>query len=141
MPHPNPKLIIKFDRCANVSGEIHHDEGYCWLYIWLTFENSLPYEFGQFMQEYMDKNGVKSKAIDSYYEVGIPIDSLNPEKETLKGKKLLIEFSASDTEYHHFEEYFESSDFVEFMKKAINEFLHGPEEVLPSDQTTLEVNS
>lgn len=131
------KMKIKGDyNCASVSGEINHDEGYCWLYIWLNFINSLPYGFGTFMQDYLEKHGVKSKAIESYYEVGIP--QTFPEDE-FHHKKLLIEFTAADTEYAHFEEYFEGSDFLEFMKKAIDEFKYGSEEEVPQDQTTLRI--
>lgn len=131
------KMKIKGDcNCASVSGEINHDEGYCWLHVWLNFYNPLPHEFGRFMQNYMEKYGVKSKVIDSYYEVGIP--QTFP-KDEFHNKKLLIEFTAADTEYAHFEEYFEGSDFLEFMIKTIDEFKHGPEECVHPDQTTLKI--
>jgi len=114
------EMKLRGDNCATVTGEKNSEEGYCWLAVWITFTEKIPYEFSTFMQEYMVQHGVKSKAIESYYEVGIPVNSIH--NDTLGGKKLLIEFTASDTEYSHFEEYFEGEEFLEFMEAAIKQF-------------------
>lgn len=112
--------LIHEGRCASVTWERCDEEGWASLWITIEFKESIPYEFADFLYEYLWKNGVKSKSPkgSNYQEVSF----IHVEREEDEDKLIGIDFGVANTECDYFEEYFEGEEFKEFMEKAIEEY-------------------
>jgi hypothetical protein len=110
------KLKQKYEgKCATMTGEIDHEEGYSSLWVVVEFEDEMPYEFGMFIYERILDIGLTNGKK--------PIPELSLETGSLQNpNELYISMARLDTEYAYFEEYFEGSEFVEWMQEAINDF-------------------
>lgn len=107
------ELDIRYGRkCASVNGDIIAEDGYCQLRITVLFMQPITSDFAKFMQEYMEKCGVKGNQ-DPRYHVSKVYSN-----ETV----LYIGFTAGDEEYYRFEDYFEGEAFTAFMRGAITAF-------------------